>query len=83
VGAPARQSADAVEVAVGGRAFDVTTAVLPPATDGATTLTSPSSGDCCGASTATTPVARPCRRAMDDQGAGEPVDQRQLGQSRR
>jgi hypothetical protein len=49
-----------------GRAFDVTTtAVWPPATDGATTLTGPSSGDCCGASTATTPVARPSRKAID------------------
>jgi hypothetical protein len=28
-------------------------------------------------------VARPCRKAMDDQGTGEPVDQRQLGRSRR
>lgn len=66
-----------------GRAVEVTTtAVLPPATDGATTPTSPSSGDCCGASTATTPPARPCRNAMDDQAAGEPMDQRQLGQSR-
>ena len=40
-----------------GRSFDVTTtAVLPPARTGASTLTSPSSEDCCGARTATTPV---------------------------
>ena len=40
-----------------GRSFDVTTtAVLPPASTGASTLTRPSSEDCCGARTATTPV---------------------------
>src|SRR5919206_515787 len=40
-----------------GRSLDVTTtAVLPPASTGARTLTRPSRDDCCGARTATTPV---------------------------
>ena len=52
-----------------GRSYDeTTTAVLPVTITGATTLTSPSSEDSCGASTATTPVGSGVERLKNGPG---------------
>jgi len=49
-------TSDSVIAGSGRSSLVTTTAVLPDAITGATTLISPSSDDCCGARTATTPV---------------------------